>query len=249
MSEVNEKSIQGTLVKPECLEEIVPKKEKAKSEKPTRKVPPKKQIITIDDTPQKVLSLDKEGYLLVFDDDPERFLELDLEVVQNLSERSKRDYGLASYYSRKLAEERLNPPSGIKVTPGYASARQQLKVEGGRKGMHRAWQRPDQERKRKRQGYKVCDDPTVETFNSTVSGTHTLGDMRGGEPEQILMEIPQELYDAEQQRLADKAVGKSRAIDQSTQASLERMGGRLPDQFGARANTPKQKEVIRKKVR
>ena len=250
MSEANTKSNQGTLVKPESLEEIVPrKKEKGMSDKVTRKVNVKKYTITVDDTPEKVLSLDQEGYLLTFDDDPDRFLELSLEVVHNLSDRSKQDYSLAFYYSRKMAEERLNPPSGIEVTPGYASARQQLKVEGGRKGIHRAWQRPDQVRKRLQQGYKVCNDPDVKTFNSMVGTTHTLGDMRGGDPEQILMEIPQETFDAEQQRLADKSVGKSRAIEEATQASLERMGGKLPEQFGAGAHTPKRKEVIRKKVR
>lgn len=249
MSEANTKSNQGTLVKPEALEEILPKKEKGEADKPTRKVVENKYTITVDDTPEKVISLDQEGSLLVFDDEPDRFLELPLEVVQSLSKRSKLSYSLAFYYSRKMAEERLNPPSGIEVTPGYASARQQLKIEGGRKGMHRAWQRPDQVQKRLRQGYKVCDDPSVQTFNSTVGSTRTLGDMRGGEPEQILMEVPQETYDARQQQLADKSVGKSRAIEESTQASLERMGGKLPAQFGAGANTPKQKEVVRKKVR
>ena len=249
MSEANTKSVQGTLTKPESLEEIIPKKEKANSEKPTRKVIEKKYTVTVDDTPEKVLSLDQEGYLLTFDDNPDRFLELDLEVVQDLSDRSRKDYALAAYYSRKLAEERLNPPSGIEVTPGYAPARQQLKVEGGRKGFHRPWQRPDQVRKRLREGYRVCDDPDVKTFNSTVGSTRTLGDMRGGEPEQVLLEIPQETYDTQQQKLADKAVGKSRAIEESTKASLERMGGKMPASFGAGANTPKQKEVIRKKVR
>lgn len=249
MSE-NEKSVQGTLVKPESLEEIIPKKPLEKK-RPVGRPPKaeKKVSISIDNTPTEVLSLSKEDYLLFFEDSPDRFLELPLEVVQDLSRRSRESYLSAFYYSRQLTRERLNPPSGIKVTPGYASARQQLKVSGGRKGIHRAWQRPDQVRRRLQEGYKVCNDPDVQTFNSMAGTTHTLGDMRNGEPEQILLEIPEETFDAHQEALADKAVGKSRAIDEATQASLDRMGGPLPERFGAKANTPKKKEVIRTKVR
>jgi hypothetical protein len=245
----NEKSNQGTLVKPEELEEIIPRKRETSEPRPKKEVV-KTRTITLNDTPEDVLSLDQKGYLLTFDDDPERFLELPLEVVQNLSERNRKDYALAAYYTRKMAEERLNPPSGVEVIPGYASARQQMKIIGGKRGKHYAWQRPDQLRKRlTREGYKVCNDPDVKTFNSTVGSTKTLGDMRGGDAEQVLLEVPQESFDARQQALADKAVGKSRAIDEATQEALARMGGRLPESFGARANTPRRKEVIRKKVR
>jgi len=229
------------------LEEIVSVEKKRPVGRPPKNE--KKATITIDNTPQEVLSLDKEDYLLYFEDSPDRFLELPLEVVQSLSKRNREAYSLGFLYSRKLAEERLNPPSGIKVTPGYASARQQLKVAGGRKGMHRVWQRPDQVRRRLQEGYKVCNDPTVQTFNSMVGSTHTLGDTRGGDPEQILLEIPQETFDAHQQALADKAVGKSRAVDEATRATLDRLGGPLPERFGAKANTPKKKEVIRTRVR
>ena len=257
MSDINEKSNQGTLVKPEELEEIIPQKpaELSTSGITAAKVGrPKKADkavkISIDHTPAEVLSFDKEGYHLTFEDDPDRFLELPLEVAQNLSRRAKEAYHSAFFYARKAAEERLNPPSGIGVTPGYASAQQQLKVEGGRKGMHRAWQRPDQVRRRLQQGYKVCTDPTVRTFNSMVGSTHTLGDMRGSEPEQILLEVPQEKFDAHQEALADKAVGKSRNLDEAAQSALDRMGGGpLPERFGAKAVTPKKKEVIRQKVR
>ena len=245
----NEKSNQGTLVKPESLEEIIPQvKSEPVKEKPPKKV--KKFTVSIDSTPEEVVSLDQEGYLLFFEDDPDRFLELSLETVQDLSPRAREAYSLAFFYSRKAAEERLNPPSGIEVTAGYASATQQMKVEGGRKGYHRSWQRPDQVRRRLQEGYKVCNDPTVKTFNSTVSGTNTLGDMRGGEPEQILLEIPQATFDAHQNALADKAVGKSRGLDVAAQEALDRMGGGpLPDRFGAKGVTPKKKEVIRTKVR
>lgn len=242
---VNKKSVQGTMVKPEEFEEIVPKRAK----KGVEEVEAVKKItISVAHTPEQVLSFDKEGYLISFEDDPDRFLDLSLETVKELSPRTKAAYTTSFLFSKKLAEERKNPSSGVKVTMTSGSARQRLEVRGGPKGMHRAWFRPDQlSAKLDREGYKVVNDPDTKTFGSSPGSSHRVGAY--GETELVLCEVPREVYDARQQALADKAARKTRAVEESTQEAIARMGGTPPKSFGAGANTPKKKEVIRKKVR
>jgi hypothetical protein len=144
-------------------------------------------------------------------------------------------------------EERDNPPSGIEVIGRGASATQRLKVEDPRTGVHKAWIRPDQVDEFKAKGYKISNDPRVKTFGSNPGGSHQVSAY--GTTELVLAEIPQSAHEAEQQALADKAVGKSRAIDEGTQAALEAAGGKMDPRFKANAFTPKKKEVIRTRTR
>jgi len=207
----------------------------------------KKMTITVDNTPEEVLSYDKDGYLLSFEDSPEKFLDLPLEAFRSLSPRSKASYSVSYTFYRKLLEERDHPPSGIKVEGRGASATQRLKVNDPRQGIHKAWIRPDMVDEFQAKGYTVSHDPRVKTFGSDPGSTHTVSAY--GATELILAEIPEKTYQADQEALADKAVGKSRAIDEGTQAALEKAGGKMDPRFKASAFTPKKKEVIRTRVR
>lgn len=247
MSDVNEKSNQGTLVKPAKIEKVLPKEAPERDETP--EVSPK-VTISIDQTPEEVVSYDQAGYILYFEDDPDRFLDLPVEVIQELSPRSRAAFSVAFTFYQKLKEERVNPPSGVKVIPSFSSAQKRLKVNrsaGLKEKMHECWIRPDQVNEFLGNGYKVVNDKDTQTFNSDPGTTHTVG--VNGETELLLVEVPKADYDLQQAALADKAVGKSRAVEQAMQADIARAGGAPPERFGARANTPKKKEVIRTKVR
>lgn len=240
----NTKPNQGTVVKSEALEKILPKKPE---EKPAEKEIVKKITITIDNSVEEVLSLDQDGCTLCFDDSPEKFLDLPPAAFKELSAQNRAAYSVSYTFYRKRLEERENPPSGIEVIGPGASATQRLKVEDPRTGVHKAWIRPDQVDEFKARGYKVTNDPRVKSFGGKVGGSHQVSAY--GATELILAEIPEDAHEAQQQALADKAVGKSRAIDEGTQAALEAQGGKMDPRFKATAFTPKKKEVIRSRTR
>lgn len=243
--------------KPERVEQAAAKpaaekpKPAVKAEKAVAAPPPvvglKKMTITLDNTPEEVLSYDRDGYLLSFDDSPAKFLDLPTAVYKELSMRNRDSYSVSYTFYRKSLEERDNPPSGIRVEGRGASATQRLKVTDPREGVHKAWIRPDMVDEFQAKGYKVSNDPRVKTFGSDPGSTHTVAAY--GATELILAEIPEKDFQANQEALADKAVGKSRAIDQATQAALEAAGGKMDPRFKAGAFTPKKKEVIRTRVR
>lgn len=245
MSESNEKSIQGSLVKPAALDKKVPKKESEPVDIPAKDPTANVDIATPVD---KVVSLDEEGYILFFEDDPDKFLDLPLKVVEDLSPRNKAAYAVSYTLYRKRVEESLNPPSGVTVIPAYASARQKLKFEGGRAGMHRAWLRPDQHAWAIQSGYKVANDPTLRTFCSSPSEVHTVA--ANGGTELVAYEIPETAYRQRLEEIGHKSAKRGELAEAQTKGELERQGGKLPDRFGA--GTPARtgpKEHIRKKVR
>lgn len=166
-----------------------------------------KHIVTLDTSIKDVLKWDLEGKDVYFDDEDEKFLFIPEDIVKELSLITKQRYKLAKrvYDDAKKDKEKygdgLEYLSKIKVSGRYASATQKLKVHQQKKGFHVCYKRPDEVQSCLADGYRIAKD--VKTFNSDVGSVHYVGSH--GEPELILMEIPEEEFQKRLKRDGDKS--------------------------------------------
>ena len=163
--------------------------------------------ITVDTEPKDVVELDQKGFLLIFDHEVERFRELPDEVVQELGYENRVNYGVARGVFLALKKDGDRPFHGIEILPPMAaSAGRRLEVTGLGPGMHACWKRPDELVQAGMLGYKIVQGGGVQTFAQKGDGTHRVGAF--GKDELILMEIPQEKFEA----IEAEAGAKSRAL-------------------------------------
>ena len=166
-----------------------------------------KYIVTIDIPVKTVLKWDLENKDIFFDDEEDKFLELSEDIVKELSLVTKQRYKLAKrvYDDAKKDKEKygdgLEYLSKIKISGKHASATQKLKVHQQKKGFHVCYKRPDEVQSCLADGYRIAKD--VKTFNSDVGSVHYVGSH--GEPELILMELPEEEFQKRLKRDGDKS--------------------------------------------
>lgn len=207
-------------------QEKVSSSEKAsKSEEKTKEPNVSKTIeISIDNSPEDVIKYNNDGVKLLFAHEKGRFLRLPSEVARDLSHDNKQRY----FVSKGMHEETLSfdhydqrkfPPR-----PGFATATDRLEVRNQDPSKHYCWKRPDELRQAQMEGYRVANDPSLDTFGSETGTSRTVGEQ--GQDELVLMEIPNEKR--EQQRAAnrDKDHQRRKGVESSAMDDMIRSGGK-----------------------
>ena len=214
---------EASSVVPNFIDEVVEKKVEETSNTGEN---PKRKEISIDFTPQKVVSLDKEGYILTFDDTPDKFIDLSDNVVEKLSSFNRTSYlvsvGLHARRKREVEKPEEFATPGLTINPRLATATARLNVENMTPGMHPCWKRPDELRHAAYEGYTVARGEEIETFMGKEGDIHKVGAF--GSDELILMEIPQELADQRMKDVVDKSIRRSEAVKSNAIEDL-RQGG------------------------
>lgn len=221
-----------------------PKKEEVQEEKV---VPAEKKVIeiSIDHDPEEVLSYNKDGFTLNFESEPRRFRRLSVAQIKELSKENRTRYYVSKGLHDDAVEELRNPSwmDDAEVGGRLASATARGQVYGKDPSKHYAFQRPDQVRDRKYEGYRITQDPSLDSFNANPDGIHRIG--THGDTEQVLMEIPKEKYKKIQEAQREKTrrmtegpednfMGQTgeRAIDPSAYARQSRVQWGPPQKGG-----------------
>jgi len=186
----------------------------------------KKLTINLDYTPQRVVSLDKEGYKLFFDSTPGKFLRLSDHQLDLLG-RDNRDRYLVSeglYAREKYQKDHPDEVgSGIEVSGVFATATERLKVEGKEPGKWYAWKRPDELRKVSREGYQIARGKSLRTFMGQGDEIHRVGEY--GKDELILTEIPEEQHQKRRRIVGEKSRKRIEAVETNAVEEMRRGGG------------------------
>ena len=182
-----------------------------------------KVIISIDNQISDVLKYDSNGKDIYFDDEEGRFLDIPEDVVKELSLITKQRYKLAKKVHEDIVKETEKYGSGIeylskiKISGKHASATEKLRVHQKEKGMHVCYKRPDEVQSSLADGYRIAKN--VKTFNSDVGSVHYVGSY--GEPELILMEIPEAEF---QKRLKENGEKSRKFVDAVATDGLQALG-------------------------
>lgn len=187
-----------------------------------------RKLITVDNTPEEVLSYNKEGYLLSFEDEPGKFLVLESKVLAELSDRNRTSYMLSEGFHARRVREARNPEEfatpGLKVNPRLATATDRLRVEGGDPDKHYCWKRPDELQQAAYDGYQIARGENLKTFMGKGKMTHKVGAM--GQDELVLMEVPQELHEARMKMNEDKSKSRIASVEKNAIEEMRSGGGR-----------------------
>jgi hypothetical protein len=188
---------------------------------------PDRTFISLDDSIEKIVYLDKEGVDLFFEDDPGKFRELPEKVVDVLSKINRERYRTSRDINKRRVREEEHPEEfrtpGISVISQYATARNRLKVEGKRPGYHYAWKAPHELTQAARLGYRIAKHPGLETFSQEGEETHKVSAF--GEDELVLTEVPEETYQAILKHHSDKSRRRVDTTEQSGAAEIRASGG------------------------
>lgn len=210
---------------PEVGEKVTTKHDIAKP-KPEIRSLQSEMMATLDTSFAEVLKYDSEGRIVRFACEPDRFLRLNDAQIDKLSAFNRGLYLDAERTNARLVEEARNPRLvGDIVQGGSATAR--LEVLNRKPGTHYFWATPDRvQRAVSHEGYKVVDDPNLQTFSRGPSGTKTVAAY--GEVEHVLLEIPQETADARLKAVGAESTRRHLGAQAAGMASLGK-GGYDPD--------------------
>jgi hypothetical protein len=233
---------EGPVQEEEVVENLSPTEETEADEflrgvdegqKPPKTPIPQKTLISLDNTPEEVLSLDLEGHTLFFEDEVGRFLDLEETIFQQLSRENKNRYlvsqGMNARLVRAQARPDLQATPGLKVTPGKSpvekrrnTATARLHVEGV-PGTHYAWPLASEVEEFEQEGYRVTTDPRVKTYGGDVGSTRRV--VKNGEVEHVLMEIPEPSFQAGLKRDSEISRKRVKGTEEATKLDILRVGG------------------------
>jgi len=186
------------------------------------KIEKKKITVTLDFSDEKVLSLAQDGgYDLYFADKPGEFKELALGVFSELPKAFRERYMVSRELNKKYKSD-VNFAE-FKTTGRLARASARLNIHNPKPGRHYAWVAPHDMRDRAYEGYKVCEDPDVQTFGGEKDGPKRVGAL--GQTELVLMETSQENAD---QRMALIGEKSRQRVDGSVRKGMSDLRGHLP---------------------
>jgi hypothetical protein len=197
------------------------KKEQPKAE---RSKNAEKPIISIDTKVEDVVKWDSEGAELYFADDPEKFLELPSDVAGGLGFYNKQRYYTARNIMKGTMDLSGYDKRKFKPQPGTATAGQQLRVDGKDSRFHYCWKRPDELQQAQRNGYRVADDPALDTFYGDVGSTRTVG--QAGSEEMVLMKIPREAWEKKQADNRTRSKARRAAVEENAINEMLKGGGK-----------------------
>lgn len=178
--------------------------------------------ISIDSKPEEVVELNNQGVELYFDDTKDGFLELPSNVAEDLGFYNKQRY----FTARNIVQGALDLSSnkeGYNPQPGQATASEQMAVYGKDARFHYCWKRPDELRQAQRQGYRVANDPNLDTFYGGTGTSHLVGEK--GQEELVLMKTPRDNYEQSQKEIVKKSKARRAAVEDNAWTDLQKGGG------------------------
>lgn len=219
-----EKRITGKKDSPSA-KEAAGKKKTGAGEKTSKTSNEEKTVkISIDNTPEEVVQLDSEGKELYFEDSRDRFLELPSDAAGGLGFYNKQRYFTAR--NIMMGELDLSGADGrrYKPQPGRATAAEQMSVYGKDPRFHYCWKRPDELRQAQREGYRIANDPNLDTFYGDAGSSHTVGFK--GQEEMVLTKIPVDDYEARKASAVKKSKARRAAVEENAIADMLKGGGK-----------------------
>ena len=201
---------------------LAPKEEKIDKVDKVEVLKEKKIFVSLDFTPEMVLSYYKEGYELFFESDVGRFRVLDDEVIEGFDTLTRSRYVNSFYLNKKAIEVLKAPPSGIKYSSQLASATATLQIDNKNPNMHYSWIAPALMREAVTEGSRVCEDPDVITMHCNKENIHRVGAM--GNTELVLMETTKEIANARLKRISDASRARKEGIVEQGIQDLRRGG-------------------------
>ena len=198
-----------------------PKKEVEKIDK-IEEEKDSKLFVSIDFSPEMVVSYYKEGKELYFESDVGRFRPLDDEIVDGFDKLTRTRYVNSFYLNKKAIEQLKAPASGIKYSGRLASATASLQIDNKKPGMHYAWIAPGEMRERVYEGSRVCEDPDIITLHSNDGSSHRVEAL--GQTELVLMETPKEIANARMKKISDASIARKGGVVEQGIQQLRRGG-------------------------
>lgn len=190
--------------------------------------------ITVENTFEDVVKLDREKKLIRFADEVNLFLEITPGQLNQLSERTQTSWRLAkeAYEERKASQEEPNIAEWIeRVTVGVnrGQARTRLRIDNKQKGWAYKWQNPrDAWVKENQFGWqRVVGGPERTLANASGVGPHVIGDK--GEEELVLMRRPLAVHEAWEKAQTEKHNRRAGDLREHYQEEIERKGYRAFD--------------------
>lgn len=203
------------------IPDVQPQPKEVVTPPPVEKMEKKKITVTLDFSDEKVLSLAQdEGYDVFFASKPSEFKKLPLEVFSELPKMLRDRYVV----SEKLNEKEKDVSfAEFQTTGRLARASARLKIHNPKPGSHYAWVAPRDMRDRAYEGYRVCEDPDVQTFGGEKDGPKRVGAL--GQTELVLMETSQENADKRMALIGEKS---RQRVDGSVRKGMTDLEGHLP---------------------
>jgi hypothetical protein len=179
-----------------------------------------------------VLLWDKEGATLRFNPEPGSFIGLKEEFVRQLSQAGRLAYSIAKSANIELEREaegrRATSTPGLDIqyspTLGQGSASRRVRIDGKEEGMHYYWAGTWERHDRVAEGYKVVGRDEVRTASATPSNSHQL--MRNGQPEHILLKIPEERFQAHLKAVSDRSTLGISGNEEGAMEKMRQSGGK-----------------------
>jgi len=223
---------------PEVVEEVVNPvdaflTEVEEAQKPLISSKPSKCVISLDFTPEQVISFDMQGITMFFEDEPGKFLDLEETVFQQLSIENRNRYlvsaGMNARLERAKAHPELQATPSLKVTPGKYpvekrrnTATARLHVDGV-PGVHYTWPLASEVEEFEQDGYRVTTDPRVKTYGGDVGSSRRV--VKNGDVEHVLMEIPDPAFQAQLKRNSEVSKTRVKGTEEATKRDILRSGG------------------------
>jgi len=178
--------------------------------------------VSVDNSPDEVVELNNQGVELYFDDTKDRFLELPPHIAEDLGFYNKQRY----FTARNIVQGELDlskNAKGYRPQPGQATAAEQMTVYGKDSRYHYCWKRPDELRQAERNGYRVANDPNLDTFYGDVGSSHTVGEK--GQEELVLMKLPKDVHEQRQADVVNKSKVRRASVEDNAMNDLKKGGG------------------------
>jgi len=189
--------------------------------------------ITVDNTEEEILSFEKEDREITFDPDVEKFKLLPEKVIRELGYYNARNYWISySIYLEGKKEQSgqkviASPELRVVSQPYNARAAKRFEVRNKDPNKEYHWIRPDEVDESGYLGWMPCTDPNVITFGYKGSGQHVIiSPSAPGTIEQLLVEIPKDLYKQNVERPHKESNQKQKeAVDGNLEEDVAKSGG------------------------
>lgn len=169
--------------------------------------------ISVDNTEEEVLKFNEDDNVNVtFASEIGKFKELPEKVVSKLYSQATKAYWVSwTLHRAAVQQEKDGGPAKTKVIAQPVAARATNRIHVGNKNpkMHYEWMLPQQIAEMGYKGWRHCEDPNVDTFAHPAAGVHKMASpSEPGVDEQLLMEIPQELFAKYEEQRKEKNKGQ-----------------------------------------
>lgn len=175
--------------------------------------------VTLDTPWETIVDCDGKGIKVNFADEPGKFKRLSGEQLDQLHRLTQASYLVSERYHQSALDNASNPKALLKDIRQSSRATDRLFVGNKSPDKAYSWKRPDELRRAVGyEGWKVEQDPKLETFRKPTGGSYTVGAL--GEDELLLVSRPKNLHEAHLREAMEKSESRRGSIEK--QAAGER---------------------------